>query len=374
MTNSKERILIVDDDPFTIEILASFLGHDYTINVAKNGEEGLALASSVPSPDLILLDVMMPEMDGYEVCRQLKQSRETRDIPVIFVSAKDGDLDEEEGLKIGAADYITKTASAPIVTFRVRNQIQLALARSALEKQNEILERKVVERTREITQTQDATILTLATLAETRDSDTGNHIRRTQSYIRAIVEELATNTEFEDQLDDQMIEVICKSAPLHDIGKVGVPDAILNKPGKLTTEEFEVMKSHTTLGYEALQSAEAALGENSFLEIAKQIALTHHEKWDGSGYPDGLIGKSIPLTGRIMAVADVYDALISKRAYKQAFTHQEALKVISDGSGSHFDPDIVKIFCQIEQQIAKIADELPPDPRYELTSDTLQVT
>ena len=277
-------------------------------------------------------------------------------------------------MKIGAADYITKTASAPIVTFRVRNQIQLALARSALEKQNEILERKVVERTREITQTQDATILTLATLAETRDSDTGNHIRRTQSYIRAIVEELATNTEFEDQLDDQMIEVICKSAPLHDIGKVGVPDAILNKPGKLTTEEFEVMKSHTTLGYEALQSAEAALGENSFLEIAKQIALTHHEKWDGSGYPDGLIGKSIPLTGRIMAVADVYDALISKRAYKQAFTHQEALKVISDGSGSHFDPDIVKIFCQIEQQIAKIADELPPDPRYELTSDTLQVT
>ena len=361
MIHSKRRVLIIDDEPFTIEILATVLGHDYTIIVANNGEEGLKCARQHPSPDLILLDVMMPKMDGYEVCRRLKQSCETRDIPIIFLSAKSDVLDEENGLQIGAADYITKPLSAPIVVFRVRNQIELASARNALEVQNEILEYKVVERTREIIQTQDATILTLATLAETRDSDTGNHIRRTQSYIRAIVEELASTPEFEDQLDDQSIEAICKSAPLHDIGKVGVPDAILNKPGKLTTEEFEVMKSHTTLGYAALQSAEAALGENSFLETAKQIALTHHEKWDGTGYPNGLNRRDIPLAGRIMAVADVYDALISKRAYKRGFTHQEALKVIVDGSGSHFDPDIVEGFYRIEQNIAEIAEKLPPN-------------
>lgn len=359
MKDPKALILVVDDDPLFIGALSEILGRDYTIVSAENGEEALAQAKCDPRPDLILLDVFMPKMDGYEVCRRLKKLPETKEIPVIFITGKNGVEDEVAGLELGAVDYITKPISPSIVTFRVQNQIELESARKAAKSQNAILERTVVEKTREKSQTQDAMILALATLAEIRDNDTGNHILRTQSYIRAIVEELAKTAGFEDELDDDTIELICKSAPLHDIGKVGVPDAILNKPSGLTAAEFEVMKTHTTLGYSALRSAQAALGEDSFLHIAEQIALTHHEKWDGSGYPKGLSGKNIPFAGRIMAVADVYDALISERTYKKAFTHNEAMEIISDGSGSHFDPDIVEVFLSIEKKIEQISDSLP---------------
>ena len=265
---------------------------------------------------------MMPNMDGYEVCRRLKENEATGDIPVIFVTAKSDVEDETKGFDVGGVDYITKPISPPIVLSRVRTHLELKRARQFLKNQNEILDQKVKERTRELTLTQDVTILSLASLAETRDNETGGHIRRTQNYVRLLAEELITHPKFVGVLDDNTVNLLYKSAPLHDIGKVGVPDRILLKPGKLTDDEFEEMRKHTTLGRDAILNAEKGFGENiesSFLSYAREIAYTHHEKWDGSGYPTGISGENIPVSGRLMALADVYDALISKRVYKPPF-------------------------------------------------------
>lgn len=212
---------------------------------------------------------------------------------------------------------------------------------------NEMI-RRIRERTLELDRTRDVTILTLASLAETRDNETGAHILRTQRYVKALAEQLRAHPRFAGALDDETIDLLYKSAPLHDIGKVGIPDAILLKPGKLTEDEFAVMKGHARIGAEALKIAETELGSNSFLRLAREISLTHHEKWDGSGYPAGLRGDAIPVSGRLMAVADVYDALISKRIYKPAFTHEKAIGIICEGRGSHFDPDIVDAVMAIE--------------------------
>ncbi|MBF0218482.1 MAG: two-component system response regulator [Gammaproteobacteria bacterium] len=350
-------ILIVDDEPFNISLLRDVLKAEYRLVAARNGEQALKRALDQPRPDLILLDIMMPEMDGYAVCRRLLANPDTAVIPIIFITAMNDEHDETLGFELGAVDYITKPISPPIVRARVRTQLALAHARAELADQNLHLERLVRERTAELEITQDATIIAMTSMAETRDNETGNHIRRTQNYIRTLAIALRTDPAFAEHLDDSVIDLLYKSAPLHDIGKVGIPDRILLKPDRLNVEEFEIMKRHPGYGRAAIAKAEQLLGDNqsSFLRYARDIAYTHHEKWDGSGYPRGLAGDAIPLAGRLMAVADVYDALISQRVYKPAFTHEKSVEIIIAGSGSYFDPRIIATFVCIAEEFRGIA-------------------
>jgi len=346
--HQQSTILIVDDTPANIDVLAATLQNDYRIIVAKNGKRALQLAGGEDPPDLILLDIMMPEMDGYETCQRLKASARTRHIPVIFVTALSDEEDEARGLALGGVDYITKPFSLSLVQARVRNHI-------ALKRHRDQLEELVQERTRELMLTRDVTIEAMGTLAEYRDPDTGGHIKRTQGYVRLLAKHLQDHPRFADYLDDDTIDLLYKSAPLHDIGKVAISDEILLKPGALTASEFEEMKQHTIFGRDAIIAAESRLGENSFLEIAREIAEFHQEKWDGSGYPHGLAGDDIPIAGRLMALADVYDALISKRAYKPPFPHTKAVELILEGRGTHFDPDVADAFEILQAEFREIA-------------------
>jgi len=347
----RQRILIVDDVPENITIIGEILTGLYDVCVATNGEEALQVAQSEPLPDLILLDVIMPGLDGYEVCKLLKSSVITRQIPVIFVTTKRDIKDEEKGFEVGAVDYILKPVSPSIVRARVRTHL-------ALYDQNRELEKRVEERTHELGLTQDVTIHSLAVLAETRDYETGGHIMRTQRYVRILAEYLMPLPEFRDHLDKETIELLIKSVPLHDIGKVGIPDIILLKPGKLSIDEFELMKKHTVYGRDAILRSEQSLiadSNPSFLRIAREIAYTHHEKWNGLGYPRGLAGKDIPISGRLMAIADVYDALISKRVYKPPFSHTKAISIMKEERGILFDPIILDAFLNLEDEFRKIA-------------------
>jgi putative two-component system response regulator len=299
---------------------------------------------------------MMPDLDGIEVCRRLKDDPRTRHIPVIFLTAMSKSDDERIGLEAGAVDYITKPISPPILLARVKTHLQLKAGQDFLKDKNAYLENEVIRRTREVQAIQDVTIFTMASLAETRDNETGNHIRRTQHYVKALAIKLRDHPRFAGYFTDHVIELLYKSAPLHDIGKVGIPDKILLKPGKLTPEEFEIMKTHTTLGRDAIEHAERQLGTPvEFLKLAKEIALSHQEKWDGSGYPEGLAGEAIPVSARLMAVADVYDALISRRVYKPPFTHDRAVEMIAEGRGRHFDPDVADAFLEIREEFRTIA-------------------
>ena len=352
-------VLVVDDTEANVDILVDALGDLYDVSVAMDGESALETVAQEP-PDIILLDIMMPGMDGYEVCRRLKSDPEHAKIPVIFLSALTEIENKTKGFQMGAVDYITKPFEVMEVQARVKTHLTVVLASRQLENQNEILEMKVAERTLELAQTQDVTIHSLATLAETRDNETGAHILRTQRYVEALAKQLAKSRQYADQLDPRTIQLFFKSAPLHDIGKVGVPDAILLKPGKLTDDEFEIMKTHAELGYQALLKAEEAFEmekKPNFLVHARDIAYCHHERWNGKGYPRGLAGENIPLSGRIMAVADVYDALISKRVYKPPFPHAKALAIIKEESGTHFDPHLVGAFEAIEEEFSRIAAE-----------------
>ncbi len=275
---------------------------------------------------------------------------------MIFLTARSDPDDERMGLALGAVDYITKPISPPIVLARVKNHLTLKAARDFLRDQNAYLEEEVQRRTREVSVIQDVTIMAMASLAETRDNETGNHIRRTQNYVRALARKLQRHPRFAELLDDATIDLLYKSAPLHDIGKVGIPDRILLKPGKLTPEEFEIMKTHTTLGRDAILHAESLIGSpNTFLRLAREIAYCHQEKWDGSGYPQGLQGEAIPVSARLMAVADVYDALISRRVYKPPFPHEKAVAIIREGRGQHFDPDMADAFLAMAEDFRLIA-------------------
>ncbi|MBK5969663.1 MULTISPECIES: response regulator [Thiorhodovibrio] len=350
-------ILAVDDTEANIDVLMDTLGDDYELMVAMDGVSALetvatAIADGHP-PDLILLDIMMPGMDGYQVCERLKADPITAEIPIIFLTALTEVSSKTRGFQVGAVDYVTKPFEILEVRARVETHLSLARAKRALADHNLHLEDKVRQRTRELVMTQDVTIHALASLAETRDNETGGHIRRTQNYVRVLAEHLSEDF----ALDAHAIEMLYKSAPLHDIGKVGIPDAILLKPGRLTDEEFEVMKSHPTLGMQALAVAESTVeGESSnFLRFAKEIAFCHHERWDGAGYPQGLAGDSIPLSARLMALADVYDALISRRVYKPPFPHAKAVDIILEGRDRHFDPRVVDAFFAREEDCRQIA-------------------
>ena len=350
----RATVLVVDDTPDNITLIAGLLGDIYLVKVANSAQRALKIVAS-SAPDLILLDIMMPDMDGFEVCRRLKNDPETEHIPIIFLTARSSVEDERVGLEMGAVDYIAKPISPPILLARVKTHLALKVASDFLRDKNEFLEQEVVKRTAEISAIQDATIQVVTSLAETRDEETGNHIRRTQFYLQAVAEKMSQLERFRSVLTPQAIATMYKSAPLHDIGKVGIPDHILLKPGKLTAEEFEIMKTHTTAGFLAITRAETQLGmEVDFLKTAKQIALSHHEKWAGGGYPQGLSGTDIPLAARLMAVADVYDAVVSRRVYKQPVSHEEAMKIIRELRGTSFDPDVVDAFVAVEDEIRAI--------------------
>ena len=356
MNSHPPGILIVDDTPENLSILGELLRPSYRVRAANSGRRALQIAHGNPTPDLILLDVMMPEMDGYEVLAALQSSPATAHIPVIFVTAMDGTEDEERGLMLGAVDYITKPIRPSIVLARVRTQLELKQAHDFLRDQNSYLEAEVARRMSENQLIQEVSIHALARLAETRDPETGKHLRRTQEYVLTLARGLQHHPRFAHYLDDRTITALGQSAPLHDIGKVGIPDQILLKPGKLTLEEWEIMKTHAELGSNAIAQAEAdAARPVEFLKIAQLIARSHHEKWDGSGYPDALAGDDIPIAARLMALADVFDALTCKRVYKPAFSFEDAYRIIVDGAGTHFDPDVVKVFTGQFETFMRIA-------------------
>jgi putative two-component system response regulator len=357
MANSLPTILIVDDTPENLSVLGELLQSSYRVRAANSGRRALQIAHSIPAPDLILLDVMMPEMDGFDVLAELRSKPATANIPVIFVTAMDATEDEERGLDCGAVDYITKPIRPAIVLARVRTQLELKQARDLLRNQNTYLESEVSRRMTENQLIQDISILALARLAETRDPETGNHLHRTQEYVRTLAQALQQHPRFAHFLDDETIDALAKSAPLHDIGKVGIPDYILLKPGPLTPEEWVIMRTHAKLGSDAIALAERdATGKVEFLSLAKEIAHYHHEKWNGSGYPEGLVGDAIPIAARLMSLADVFDALICKRVYKSAMSFAEAVEIITRDSGSHFDPDIVQAFTENFEQFKAIAE------------------
>jgi putative two-component system response regulator len=378
----RAHVLVVDDQADNLLILEDALSDFYEVHPAVNGREALRYLNGGGRADLILLDVMMPEIDGYEVCRRLKSSESTRTIPVLFLTGLDRPEDEERGLELGAEDFIHKPISPPVVRARVRTHLALSRATRALERRNADLELLVAERTAEISEqarrlvsskqeviaAQAATITAFCALAEARDNETGNHIRRTQHYVRILAEALQDHPRFRDQLDDEVIQLLFKSAPLHDVGKVATPDAILLKPGKLTADEWVLMKQHCEYGRNAILQAESALGgvtDASFLQYAAEIAYGHPERWDGSGYPQGFAGDAIPLSARLMAIADVYDALISRRVYKQPIPHEEAIQMMLVERGRHFDPDIVDALESVAAKFAEIAQNFRDEPEGE---------
>ena len=354
---NKTVILIVDDSTENLHVLGGLLRPKYQVLAAISGEVCLRVANSLPKPDLILLDVMMPGMDGYEVLFRLRDNPETSDIPVVFLTALADAGDEERGLTLGAVDYITKPIMPAVVLARVNTHLEAKLARDWLKDKNATLEAEVAHRMAENDFTQRVSIRALAHLAETRDPETGNHILRTQGYVQLLANVLCPHPRFADTLTDRYVDLISRSAPLHDIGKVGIPDYVLLKPGKLTTEEWVIMQTHSKLGSDAIEQAEIDIDMPlPFLSLAKEIAHWHHEKWDGSGYPDRLSGDAIPISARLMAVADVFDALISVRLYKPKMSYAEARDIIAAGRGQHFDPDVTDAFLGNFDRFVAIAE------------------
>lgn len=366
-SSTRSTVLIVDDTPENLTILGETLRPHYRVRAAISGERALHAVTIGALPDVILLDVMMPDMDGYQVLQALQADAATRDIPVIFVTAMDSVEGETHGLALGAVDYITKPFNPDIVLARVRTHIELAKARERLHDENAWLEREVARRTNENALIRDLSLSALACLAEVRDIETGHHILRTQSFVELLAHHLAGHPDYRAALADERLEIIVRSAPLHDIGKVGIPDSILLKPGRLTSAEFEIMKKHPVIGADAItramaqaansRSGDGALpgGAFAFMETAREIALSHHEKWDGSGYPAGLQGRQIPVSARLMALADVFDALSSRRVYKEPLAPEDVTRIIVAERGRHFDPVIVDAFLELRPAFAEVA-------------------
>jgi putative two-component system response regulator len=360
-------ILIIDDEPANLAVLTHLLKGDYQILAAKSAKQAYTVMNRGPRPDLILLDVMMPEIDGYSTFTSLRENYDATDIPVIFVTALSDTLDEEAGFSLGAVDYITKPINPTIVQARIKAHLEIKRTRDILKNQKAWLEEEVERRTSENMLIQEVTMKVILELAEARDSITGNHINRIEAYMKLLGRKLQQNPQFSQVLSEDLVNRIVKAAPLHDIGKIGIPDSILLKPGRLTPEEFETMKQHTVIGYKALSRAmdksiqageeKKSSANNSylgFLETAMQITLSHHERWDGTGYPEGLTGIRIPLPARMLALVDVYDALITARPYKKAWSTEETEAFITANSGKHFDPVIVDAFLQVRKEFAHI--------------------
>ena len=336
-------ILLVDDMPVNLRMLSDMLMHaGYRTRSARSGETALRAAAEQP-PDLVLLDIMMPRMDGYEVCRRLKADPRLTHIPVIFLSALGETGDKVEAFAAGAVDYVTKPFQIDEVCARVHTHLRLHQLQTEVEAHRLRLEALVAEQVQEILDSHIATIFAMARLAESRDDETGTHLERVQSFCGLLGEGVVAAHE---GLDAVFVRHLVHAGPLHDIGKVGISDAILLKPGKLTADEFEMMKTHTTVGAQTLEAVQRGNPANAFIGMGIEIARSHHERWDGGGYPQGIAGDSIPISGRIMAVADVYDALRSKRVYKPAFSHHDSVRIIQEGSGTQFDPCVIDVFLE----------------------------
>ena len=346
--STKRTVLAVDDTPENLAVLSGVLRAQYTVKAAPSGEAALEIAFSDPPPDLILLDIMMPGMDGYEVLRRLQADRRTAGIPVIFVTAKDQEADEQLGLDLGVVDYVTKPISPPILLSRVRNHLLLKGARDFLKDEKQFLQRE-----RDIAQT--VAIKAFSALAAVRDDETANHTRRMQYYVKALCERLKSHPRLGANLTGDTCELIFQCVPLHDMGKAGVPDSVLYKQDELTPDELAVMKKHTTIGRDVLERSQDAFGDLAFLRCAMDIVYSHQEKWDGSGYPEGLKGDDIPVAARMVALADLYDLLVSRRPHKPPIPHAEAAQIVRAASGSHLDPDVVAAFVEVQQEFCDIA-------------------
>ena len=354
----KPNILVVDDTPANLQLLASVLKErGYKTRPVPSGMLALQAALIEP-PDLILLDINMPDMNGFEVCQSLKADEKLKDIPVIFISALNEVLDKVKAFAVGGVDYITKPFQFDEGQARVDTHLKLWHLQQELEKHNRQLGKLVQTQVKKISDTQMAMIFALAKLAESRDDDSGKHLERVQAFCKKLAEGLAQRSRLGGQVDSKFVENIFYASPLHDIGKVAIPDRIVLKPGKLTPEEFEVMKTHAELGAEKLEAVQRQFPGNALLDMGIAIAKFHHEKWNGDGYPQGLAGEAIPLSARIMAVVDVYETLRAKRCYKPAFTHEESTSIIVSSSGTHFDPEIVKVFIELKEDFRAIRDEM----------------
>ncbi|WP_370600705.1 HD domain-containing phosphohydrolase [Pseudomonas nitroreducens] len=352
----QELILVVDDQPDNLMLMSELLMDRYQVRVASSGAKALRLVQSDPRPDLVLLDIMMPEMDGYEVCRQLKGDPATRDIPVIFLTGMVNAADEQKGLDLGAVDYITKPISPPVTLARIRAHLNLKANADFLRDKSEYLELEVRRRARELQAIQDATLEAMATLCDLRDNAHSQHLVRIEHYMRLLGSTLALRNEFSNELSVENIELLARSAQLHDIGKVAVPDRILHHPGQLDEADQAIMQSHTTVGHDALAAAERKLGYPAdFLRYAKEIAHSHHERWDGAGYPEGLSGERIPMAARMLTLIDCYDEMTSRHAYRTSLGPDEAAAKIKAGAGSQFDPRMVEAFSEAAEGFASIA-------------------
>ena len=337
----KQTVLVVDDIATNLDLLVETLKDEYRVLAALSGREALNIVYSGTPPDIVLLDVMMPEMDGYSVCREIKADLRSRDIPVIFVTARDQEQDQTKGFEVGGVDYITKPISPAVVLARVRTHL-------ALHNQNLALERKVAERSRDLYETRLQIIRRLSVAAEYKDNETGQHIVRMSGYCRVLARAAG--------LDQEAVDLIHSAAPMHDVGKIGIPDHILSKPAKLDPDEWEIMKTHTTIGAKII-----GRHDNRLMVLARRIALSHHERWDGEGYPKGLAGEDIPLEGRIVALADVFDALTSKRPYKEPWPEGEACDYIREQRGKQFDPRLTDLFLGDLESLRRVRESVGDD-------------
>ncbi len=362
----KQTLLVIENTTENFALINKTLQNTYLIEHASDSKKGLKLALSDNPPDLILLDTALPDMDGYEVCRRLKEQPETQNIPVIFIAAESSPAEEEKGLALGAVDYITKPLSPPIVKNRVKTHLAIKDSIETIHHRIYIKQSTANDAIQDIFHgyssytLKDESILAIASLAESYDSDITNHLRRTQHYVKAMAEQLISKVRDPLSLTPSDIALLYKSVPLHDIGKLYLPTEILQKKAGYTESEFNTMRRHTILGLHAIEQAEKVCGiDGQYLHFAKEIALSHHERWDGSGYPNGLKEKDIPLSARLMAVADVYDAIISKKTYSDSLSHEEAINIIKARKNNLFDPEIIDAFVAIEQEINAIAARYP---------------
>ena len=343
MNTTKKTIFLVDDDITNLTIGNNVLEKYYNVVTLNSGRRLIKMLER-HRPDMILLDVDMPEMNGYETITLIKQNEATKNIPVIFLTAKTNSEFELEGLSLGAIDYITKPFSPPLLLKRLEVHLLVESQKSELINFNTNLQGMVQEQTATVLELQYAVLKTMAVLVDSRDAFTGGHIDRTQAYLRILLEGVRESGRYDKEIADWDIELILQSSLLHDVGKIAIEDSILRKPGRLTPDEFESIKVHTSFGEKVIESIKANTTQHTFLECARIMAISHHEKWNGSGYPNKLAGTDIPLLGRVLAIADVYDALVSERPYKKPFSHAQSLNIIQEDSGKHFDPGLVEIF------------------------------
>jgi len=354
---AKQTIILVDDNLTNLMIGENVLGDTYNVITLNSGIRLFPMLKRI-TPDLILLDIEMPEMDGYEVIERLKKEPETRDIPVIFLTSLHSDDTEYRGLSLGAIDYISKPFSPPLLLKRLESHLLMQSQKRELQFMNSNLELMVEEKSGTIIQLKNTLLSTMAELVEHRDEITGGHIERTRRYLKVLMDGMKKYDIYQEEMGLVDEDLVLQSSQLHDLGKISISDTILFKPGRLTDEEFEEIKKHTVFGGKIISQIIQKTPDSDFLQYAKIFAETHHEKWDGSGYPKGLSGHEIPLFGRLMAIADVYDALATDRPYKTAFSHEESVRIIKEDSGKHFDPVLIDLFLKVTDEIERVAVEV----------------